>query len=31
MHDALTMYFDGEKYAGLILAGVAVASSPYEY
>jgi hypothetical protein len=24
MHDALTMYFDGEKYAGLTLAGVAV-------
>lgn len=26
MHDALTMYFNGEKYAGLILAGVAVAA-----
>lgn len=24
-HDALTVYFDGEKYAGLLLAGVAVA------
>jgi len=23
MHDALTVYFDGEKYAGLLLAGVA--------
>ena len=26
MHDALRMYFDGEKYAGLILAGVAMAA-----
>lgn len=26
MHDALRMYFDGEKYAGLILGGVALAA-----
>jgi hypothetical protein len=25
MQDALTVYFNGEKYAGLLLAGVAVA------
>lgn len=24
MHDALTIYFNGEKYAGLMLAGIAV-------
>jgi hypothetical protein len=24
MHDALTMYFNGEKYAGLVLAGFAI-------
>jgi hypothetical protein len=24
MHDALTIYFNGEKYAGLILAGIAI-------
>jgi hypothetical protein len=23
MQDALTVYFDGEKYAGLLLAGIA--------
>ena len=26
MHDALTIYFNGEKYAGLVLAGAAVAA-----